>query len=480
MLIGYKLGQGSIVLRVKIRNSSVSTGAGLTGLTSASAGLIISTIADNESAATAYTVAGSTIETITTLGTYAAPTATKCRFKEVDSTNHKGIYEIQIADARFAVASAKSVLVSISGATNAAECDVLIPLTSMDPYDTVRLGLTALPNIASGNAGAIITSGTGTAQLTTSSGAVTVGTNNDKTGYSLTQSFPTNFASLAITAAGGVTLADGVTHGGTSTIITFERMIGVSTTLNQPCVSLTGKGTGAGFFASGASGSSGAGMELQGGDSGPTGGAGLVAIGGNGSGTGGIGIHVLSGTPSGSALVLVGTGSGDGISSTAGSTGHSMHIIGGATSGAAIKLETLTDPGIDENGTDYKAAIWAATTRTLTSAANITSTGGTTVPQTGDSFARIGAAGAGLTAITGATLSSAYDFAKGTVAVTESYNADGSAPTPVQALMLILQMLTEKAISSTTLTVKKLDGTTTAATFTLDSATTPTSITRAT
>lgn len=157
-----------------------------------------------------------------------------------------------------------------------------------------------------------------------------------------------------------------------------------------------------------------------------------------------------------------------------------MHIIGGATSGAAIKLETLTDPGIDENGTDYKAAIWAATTRTLTSAANITSTGGTTVPQTGDSFARIGAAGAGLTAITGATLSSAYDFAKGTVAVTESYNADGSAPTPVQALMLILQMLTEKAISSTTLTVKKLDGTTTAATFTLDSATTPTSITRAT
>lgn len=37
------------------------------------------------------------------------------------------------------------------------------------------------------------------------------------------------------------------------------------------------------------------------------------------------------------------------------------------------------------------AAMWAAATRTLTSAANITSTGGTTVPQTGDSFARLGA-----------------------------------------------------------------------------------------
>lgn len=35
--------------------------------------------------------------------------------------------------------------------------------------------------------------------------SVTVGTNNDKTGYSLTQSFPTNFSSLAITAGGAVT-----------------------------------------------------------------------------------------------------------------------------------------------------------------------------------------------------------------------------------------------------------------------------------
>lgn len=134
MLIGYKRGQGSIVLRVKILNSSVSTGAGLTGLTSASSGLIISTIADNESTATAYTVAGSTIEGITTLGTYAAPTATKCRFKEVDATNHKGVYEIQIADARYAVSSAKSLLVSVSGATNAAETDVVIPLRDLDPY----------------------------------------------------------------------------------------------------------------------------------------------------------------------------------------------------------------------------------------------------------------------------------------------------------------------------------------------------------
>ena len=170
MLIGYKLGQGSIILRVKLRNSSVSTGAGLTGLTSASSGLRIATAADNEQTSTAYTVAGSTIETITTLGTYAAPTATKCRFKEYDATNHPGIYEVQIADARYAVSNAKSIMISINGATNLVECDVVIPLRSLDPYDAVRAGLTALPNVASGSAGAIITSGSGTAQLNVASG----------------------------------------------------------------------------------------------------------------------------------------------------------------------------------------------------------------------------------------------------------------------------------------------------------------------
>ncbi len=172
MLMSYKRGQGSIVLRVKILDSTASTGAGKTGLTSASSGLIISTIADNEATATAYTVTGSTIESITTLGTFAAPTATKCRFKEVDSTNHKGVYEIQIADARYAVSSAKSLLISILGATGAAETDCVIPLTDLDPYDTVRAGLTVLPSTACTTNGSLITSGTGTAQISTSSGQV--------------------------------------------------------------------------------------------------------------------------------------------------------------------------------------------------------------------------------------------------------------------------------------------------------------------
>jgi hypothetical protein len=126
-------GQTSVVLRFKILNSSVSTGAGLTGLTHASSGLRISTIADNEAAATAYTVAGSTIETIATLGTYVAPSTNKCRFKEIDATNHPGWYELQLADARFAVSNSKTLGVTISGASNCAETDFIVELVADDP-----------------------------------------------------------------------------------------------------------------------------------------------------------------------------------------------------------------------------------------------------------------------------------------------------------------------------------------------------------
>jgi len=65
-----------------------------------------------------------------------------------------------------------------------------------------------------------------------------------------------------------------------------------------------------------------------------------------------------------------------------------------------------------------------------------------------------------------------------TTQMTESYAADGVAPTISQALMLLQQSLGDFAISGTTITIKQLDGTTTAATFTTDSATSATSSTR--
>lgn len=142
-----KRGSTSNILRVFLRDSSSTTGAGKTGLGIASAGLNISLAADNEATATTYTAAGSTIETITTLGTFAAPTATKCRFKEFDATNLPGVYEIQFADARYSVSSSKSIQGMIT-ATGVVPCPFEIDLEPGTVDDTLTTNLaTANTNI---------------------------------------------------------------------------------------------------------------------------------------------------------------------------------------------------------------------------------------------------------------------------------------------------------------------------------------------
>ena len=65
-------------------------------------------------------------------------------------------------------------------------------------------------------------------------------------------------------------------------------------------------------------------------------------------------------------------------------------------------------------------------------------------------------------------------------ALPDSVPADGSLPTPKQALYMLVQFLTERSVSGTTLTVRKVDGSTPLMTFTLSDATNPVSITRAT
>lgn len=64
-------------------------------------------------------------------------------------------------------------------------------------------------------------------------------------------------------------------------------------------------------------------------------------------------------------------------------------------------------------------------------------------------------------------------------ALTESYASLHAAPTLTQLMLEIRALLAEKSVSGTTLTANKLDGSTPAETFTLDDATTPSAITRA-
>lgn len=64
--------------------------------------------------------------------------------------------------------------------------------------------------------------------------------------------------------------------------------------------------------------------------------------------------------------------------------------------------------------------------------------------------------------------------------VLDAVPADGTRPTLEQALYMIIQFLTERSITGTTMTVKKVDGSTSLMTFTLNDAVSPTAITRAT
>ena len=66
-----------------------------------------------------------------------------------------------------------------------------------------------------------------------------------------------------------------------------------------------------------------------------------------------------------------------------------------------------------------------------------------------------------------------------TTQMADSVPADGTIATREQAIYMILQFLSERDVSGTTLTVKKVDGSTTLLTYTLDDSANPTSITRA-
>lgn len=116
----------SVILRLKLIDTA---GLGKTGITNATANLKVGVIADVEPTSTNYT--GANLETIATLGTYAAPSSLKVRIKLVDDTYHPGIVELHIADARFAVANAKSLIVTVSGVTGMLDTSVNIDLTNI-------------------------------------------------------------------------------------------------------------------------------------------------------------------------------------------------------------------------------------------------------------------------------------------------------------------------------------------------------------
>lgn len=152
--LAVKRASTSKLVRVFIQDSSQTDGRGLTGLLFNSASLVAYYSKEGQSGATAITLATMTV------GTWASG-----GFKEVDATNMPGLYELGLPDA--ALSTGNSVVIMLKGATNMVPVVLEIELDAYDPQDAVRLGLTALPNVAAGANGGLPTGD--------ASGRVTVG-----------------------------------------------------------------------------------------------------------------------------------------------------------------------------------------------------------------------------------------------------------------------------------------------------------------
>ena len=133
-----QVGTTSQIVNVFIQDSSSTVGAGLTGLAYNSSSLTGYYKRNSASGSTAITLA-----TIATLGTF-----TSGGFKEVDSTNMKGVYELHIPNTALA-SGADSVVICLQGATNMAPLLLEIELTATTNQTDMRVAKnTALSNFA--------------------------------------------------------------------------------------------------------------------------------------------------------------------------------------------------------------------------------------------------------------------------------------------------------------------------------------------
>jgi hypothetical protein len=138
-----------------IQNSSSTTGAGLTGLTSVTAGL---TCYYN------FRRGNSTALTMKSLAT-ATSSWNSGGFFEIDATNQPGIYRFDVPDALLAAGNGRYVKLYLQGAANMAPCVSEIELTGWDNQKKVEAAVW----------GDHTTGGTGTGQLTDFDAVGTIG-----------------------------------------------------------------------------------------------------------------------------------------------------------------------------------------------------------------------------------------------------------------------------------------------------------------
>ncbi len=368
-------------------------------------------------------------------------------------------------DAKYGTGALKANVTEIGGVAQSATDLKHFADTGYDPA-TGKVEAVKVNDDMRGTDGAILSANSpanfADLAITATTGLVTVGTNNDKSGYSLTQAFPTNFGSLVITPGGAV---DTLVQGYLNTLITETtagRIAGNFDTFFENANVATAK----------------------------------------------------------TVDDVGGAGGGGGTDWTTTERSQIRYRLGvdGATAVPATNTPNLGDMGITQGGADK---VWNTVTRTITDKAGFSIAGTkttldalndidgssvTAVNMRGTDNALLAASAPvnfgdlSVTATTGevtvganndkagyniagtkTTLDALNDIAATdifTAQMTEAYAADGTAPTLAEMQFMLWSALSDFSVSGTSIATRKLDGATTAMTFTLDDNTNPTSRTR--
>jgi len=386
MKLKLKAGTTSKLTRIFIQDSSATDGSGLTALVYNSSGLTWYWIQEGDASATQVTLATMTV------GTWASG-----GFREVDATNMPGVYEIGIPNAAIDANGTTHML--LKGATNMAPVAIEIECDAIDYVDSVRAGLTALPNAEADAAGGLPISDAGGLDMDglSSHSAADVWT--------------------AVTRT--LTSATNLTSDGSAITMSASGIVGTVNVVNTTTTNTDMRGTDNALLAANA----------------PTNFQDLA-------------ITVTTGE------VTVGINNDK--------AGYSI-------SGTKTTLDDLNDVSTGDVNAQCDTAITDAALATAAALATVDSNVDAILVDTGTTLP------AAISALNDISVADIL-----TTQMTESYAADGVAPTLTQAVMLIQQGLLERNVFQTTETVRKLDKTTAAATYTLNDAANPTDKTRAT
>lgn len=317
-------------------------------------------------------------------------------------------------------------------------CDILVAnIVSYNPQSATNLGLSALPTATAGASGGLLISGS-------NSGTTTL---------------------AALTITGSTTMSDGLLISRSSS--------------NTSAITATGNGTGSGIVATSGSGATGDGMQMT-----------AVSTAGNGLKLTHTGSGIDLNATTTNSLAVNATQIGTQTASASGTVTFPNATLASTTNITAGTITTVTNltnaPTSGDFTATMKTSLNSSTPTSVTTVTgNVNGSVGSVTGAVGSVTGAVGSVTGAVGSVTGSigslgtTAKTDVSTAVLTTQMTEAYSALHTAPTLAQAMFEVRGILAENNVASTTVTVKKVDGSTTAETFTINDATSPTSITRA-